>query len=125
MPSQAQGPRPDLSAAALFRRLWDALVELVGTPAAAALLRRAVKRAAARSPATALPEVTRERLDYAVRLPPAWEDAASPDALRELQRLVREDLEPLFRELTGPVIAARLARIPELLAAHVVEEGPQ
>lgn len=126
MPSQVQPPPRDASAAELFDRLWSALVELVGTPASAALLRRALKRAEARRPGSPLPEVRREHLDYAIALPPAWNDPSRGEAFEDLRRLAREDLEPLFRELTGPVIAARLARFPELVAAGIVslEEPP-
>lgn len=122
MESQLHEARRTPSAADLFDHLWQATVELVGTPAAAALLRRAVKRAGARRPGAVLPAVERQHLDYAVALPPAWNDPSRPEALEELRRLVREDLDPLFRELTGGVITARLARIPELRAAGIIPE---
>lgn len=116
--------RQSVSAAALFQCLWDELVGLIGTPATAALLRRGVKRATARRPGVALPVVQREGLDFACTLPPAWHDGARADAVEELRGLVRDDLDPLFRELTGPVVARRLAQVPELVQARIagVEE---
>ncbi len=115
----------DLAAALLFRQLWDALVDLVGTQATAALLRRAIKRAAARSPGAALPNVERQGLDHVYSTPASWQDGSSRDAVDDLRRLAREDLAPLFREFTGPVIERRLAQVPELVAAGIAgeEEG--
>jgi hypothetical protein len=116
----------ELSAAELFGRLWDECVALISTPATAALLRRALKRAAAKVPELAGPVVTRDGLDYSYGLPDSWSDPARRDAVEHLRRLVREDLDPLFRELTGPVISMRLAKVPELVEAGIArdEEGP-
>jgi hypothetical protein len=109
------------SAAALFQALWNELVSLVGTPAAAALVRRAVKRASA-SDVSGWPVVRRQGLEYAYTTPDAWQDPARGDAVEQLRRLVRDDLDPLFRELTGPVIARRLARVPQLVDAGLADE---
>ncbi len=110
------------SAASLFQTLWNELVSLLGTPATAALVRRAIKRASARGADPALPDVRREGLEYSYTTPEAWRDAARRDPVDDLRRLVREDLHPLFRELTGPVVARRLARVPELVQAGLADE---
>lgn len=110
-------PRPSLAAAALFRRLWDEIADLVGPAATAALLRRALKRASARQPELAAVVLRRDGLEYVWGLPGAWHDPGRRDAVGHLRRLVQEELHPLLRELTGPVIARRLAQAPELVEA--------
>lgn len=121
-PSREPAPHGSVAAAELFQRLWDAVVELIGTAATAALLRRAVKRASAKRPELAAPLLRREGLEYAFVLPTSWQDPERRDAVEQLRRLVREDLHPLFRELAGPVIARRLAQAPELVAAGLAGE---
>lgn len=114
-----EGQVRSVSAAALFQRVWDELVGLIGTPATAALMRRGLKHASARAPAIPLPAVKRDGLDYAYVTPEPWSDPARRDAVDELARLLREDLDPLFRELTGPVVSRRLARVRELVEAGI------
>lgn len=111
-----------LAAATLFRSMWEDLVDLVGTPATAALLRRALKRASARAPGAALPRIEQAGLEYRYTVPESWQDASRQDAVEELRRLVRDELEPLFWELTGPVIVRRLAQIPEWVDAGFLDE---
>jgi hypothetical protein len=123
MSSPTREPSPRRTAAAeLFQRLWDELADLVGTAASAALLRRALKRASAKEPELAAVALRREGLDYAWVFPAAWHDTERRDAVEHLRRMVRDDLHPLFRELTGPVIARRLAQSPELTAAGLAGE---
>jgi hypothetical protein len=117
-PTQRRGA----SAAELFQRLWDEVVDLVGTAATAALVRRALKRASAKRPELAALDLRREGLEYAWVFPVAWHDPARRDAVELLRRLAREDLHPLFRELTGPVILGRLAQVPELVEAGLAGE---
>jgi inosine-uridine nucleoside N-ribohydrolase len=123
--SPSSQPSPLLrgaAAAALFQRLWDEVTDLVGTAAAAALLRRALKRASAKGPELAALVLRREGLEYAWALPDSWHDPERRDAVDDLRRLVRDDLHPLFRELTGPVIAGRLAQAPDLVEAGLASE---
>ncbi len=115
-------PRRPAAAAELFQRLWDEVADLVGTAATAALLRRALKRASVKEPELAAPVLRREGLEYAWALPAAWHDPERRDAVEQLGRLVRDDLHPLFRELTGLVIARRLAQAPELVEAGLAGE---
>jgi hypothetical protein len=116
-PSRAPPQRRSASAAELFQRIWDEVVDLVGTAATAALLRRALKRASPKQPELAAVVLRREGLEYAWVLPAAWHDPERRDVVEHLRRLVRDDLHPLFRELTGLVIARRLAQSPELVEA--------
>jgi hypothetical protein len=97
-------------------------VDLVGTAASAALLRRALKRASAKHPELAAVVLRREGLEYAWVLPAAWHAPERRDAVEQLRWLVREDLHPLFHELTGSVIARRLAQAPELVEAGLAGE---
>jgi hypothetical protein len=107
-----------LSAAALFTLLWDALVDLLGTAATAALLRRAAQRAHRLNPELAEVYVIREGLDYRYSLPGAWHVPAGA-ADRAFRQLVGE-LMPVLAELTGPVAARHLARVPELREGGIV-----
>lgn len=122
MSSPTREPPRTAAAADLFRQLWDEVADLVGTAATAALLRRALKRASARQPELAEVVLRHEGLEYAWALPTAWHDPERRDAVEHLRRLVRDDLHPVFRELTGPVIARRLAQVPELVEAGLAGE---
>jgi hypothetical protein len=76
----------ELSVAALFTILWDALADLLGTAATATLLKRAAYRAVARSPELAGLVIRRDGLIYRYSCPPAWNDKSegTPLALCEL-----------------------------------------
>jgi hypothetical protein len=108
----------ELSMAALFTLVWDALADLLGTAATATLVRRAARRAAVRSPELADLAIERDNLDYHYTVPTAWQDEGgrTPLALRELMR----ELLPLLVELTGPVVVRHLAQIPELRAREII-----
>ena len=101
-----------LSSATLFALLWDALADLLGTAAAATLVRRAARRAAPRNEELAQLAIVRENLEYKYTLPPAWNDWTK-GTRHALRHLVAE-LLPLLVELTGPIVVTRLAQIPEL-----------
>ena len=58
--------------AALFAMVWDALAEVLGTAAIAAIIRRAAGRAAAVSPEFVDVVIRREDLEYRYTLPHAW-----------------------------------------------------
>ncbi len=108
----------DLSPAALFALLWNALADLLGTAATATLLRRAAKRAITHEPALAELVIARQSLEYGYTLPPTWKDGAgAPEG--PLRSLVGE-LLPLLVELTGPIAVRHLAQIPELTERGLV-----
>src|SRR6185295_748700 len=109
--------------AGLFTVLWESLADIIGTAAAATLLRRAAQRAAPRWPELAALVITRERLDYRYSVPSAWHDPAdsAPPALRALAR----ELWALLADLTGPVVVGRLARVPELRDRGIVPPEEQ
>jgi hypothetical protein len=114
-----------LSSGALFGLIWDALVDLLGTAAAATILRRAARRAVRGGSDLAGRAVVRENLEYRYTLPPGWNDS-SGGADRALRSLV-EELLPLLVELTGPVVVSRIAQIPELEMRGIIpraEEPP-
>ena len=100
------------SAAILFKILWDALADVLGTAAAATLLRRAARRAAPRCPELAELGIERENLEYRYTLPSAWKDPAegTPPALRELVT----ELRPILIEMTGQVVIRHLEQFLEL-----------
>jgi hypothetical protein len=107
-----------LSGSDLFALLWQALAEMLGTAAAATLLRRAAQRATPAFPDLSGVDITRAALEYQYKLPEAWQQA-SHGPPRALFELVRE-LWPLLVELTGSVVVTRLLRISELRESGLV-----
>jgi hypothetical protein len=113
------------SAAALFGLLRDALADLLGTAAAATLLRRAAQRAASHNAELAELAIVRESLEYRYTLPHVWNERTE-GTRRGLQDLVGE-LLPLLAALTGPIAVRHLGRVPELRERGIIppqEEGP-
>ncbi|MEO5730539.1 MAG: hypothetical protein ABI134_24730 [Byssovorax sp.] len=108
-----------MTAASLFALLWESLADVLGTAATAVLLRRALKRAAARYPALHDLTIKREGLDYAYSMPRAWQEQTEGSADASLQELIVE-LRPLLVELTGGVVFQRLERVPALRALNLV-----
>jgi hypothetical protein len=116
----AGGAGASLSAGDLFTVLWEALADILGTAAAATLLRRAAKRAVSRWPELAALSITRESLEYRYDVPSGWKVPAMdpPQALCELAR----ELWALLVDLTGSVVVNRLAQIPELRDRGIVPQ---
>jgi hypothetical protein len=114
------GAGADLSASQLFTILWEGLADVLGTAAAATLLRRAARRAVPRFPELAALSIKRESLEYRYTIPPAWIDPA-PDAPQALCELARE-LWTLLIDLTGSVVVNRLAQVPELRDRGIVPQ---
>jgi len=102
----------ELSGRDLFFLLWQALADVLGTAAAATLLRRAKQRAEANSPELTELSITRGALEYEYQLPEAWDERA-PEPPRALRELVRE-LWALLLDLTGTVVVHRLSQVAEL-----------
>jgi hypothetical protein len=114
----------ELSSAALFTLLWDSLADLLGTAAAATLVRRAARRAAPRSPELDELAIVCENREYRCTLPSAWDDWTG-GTQRALHHLVGE-LLPLLEELTGSLVVNHLAQVPELRERGIIrpkEEG--
>lgn len=107
-----------MPAPALFAIVWDTLADVLGTAAAAAIVRRATGRAAVEVPELVDLVVLREDLEYRYRVPRAWSQNAD-GALIALRELAAE-IGRLLMELTGPVVICRLEQIPELRAAGLV-----
>jgi hypothetical protein len=108
-PTSRQG-EPDRSPAYLFDVLWESLADVLGTAAAATVLRLALKRVSANGAGPA-PEVMIERkdLEYHYRVPESWRFPSDEASLQALRALGRE-LGALLAELTGPVLVRRLER---------------
>jgi hypothetical protein len=106
------------AAAALFAIVWDALTEVLGTAAVAAIVRRAAGRAAARSPELGDLIIVREDFQYRYTLPAVWSHQADREPLA-LRVLVAE-IGRLLVELTGTVVIRRLEQIPELRGRGLV-----
>ena len=83
---------------------------MLGTAAAATLLRRAIKQAVSKTSWSDPVVVIRSGLDYEYRLPEAWKQPGNEKAIGEL-RVVASELRALLVELTGPVVVRRLARL--------------
>jgi hypothetical protein len=97
---------------ASFTLVWNAIADIVGTAATAALVGRAAKRASSRCPALSQLTIHRNRdftPDYT--LPSSWtEAAATPRAIGDFQTLLNE-LQDLLYQLTGAVVLRRLASL--------------
>ena len=98
------------SAAELFDLLWESLADVLGTAAAATLLRRAIRQAASHTSWSEPVVVARNGLDYEYRLPDAWKQPGNDEAVAAL-RAVAAELRMLLVELTGPVVVRRLGRL--------------
>jgi hypothetical protein len=109
---------PTRGAAGLFAIVWDTLTEVLGTAAVAAIVRRAVGRAAAESPELVDLVVLRENLEYRYALPRGWSENAEQGRIA-FRRLVAE-IGRILVELTGTVVIRRLEEIPELCAHQLV-----
>jgi hypothetical protein len=114
------------SAAELFELLWESLADVLGTAAAATLLRRAIKRAAAHISSAERVIVVRHGPEYGYRLPETWRQPGNEEALSAL-RVVAVELRTLLMELTGPVVVRRLARLAPFrkLGIDFSDEAPQ
>jgi hypothetical protein len=108
----------DLAAAALFAIVWEALAEMLGTAAVAAIVRRAAGRAATESPELVEVVIFREDHEYRYTLPRTWSQGAERGLLA-LRVLVAE-IGHLLLELTGIVVIRRMEQIPELRARGLV-----
>src|ERR1700722_8526916 len=91
--TSANGSKPrgraiaELSAAGLFRLLWDALADLLGTAAVAVLVRRAVQRVVPEHRELRELVVVRANQQYRYTLPAVWSDRGDGTDLA-LRRLV-------------------------------------
>jgi hypothetical protein len=116
--SGVEDASPDRRGAALFKLIWDCIADVLGTTAAATLVRRATRRAMLRSPELGDLELLRTDGGYTYALPRALIGKVehTPVALRELV----SELRPLLLELTGNVVVRRLEQIPWLQERGIV-----
>jgi len=96
----------------IFDVLWGALVELLGSPATATLLRRSARRQRGDFPELVELAITRKDFEYTYVVPAAWK-YANERSNAALQALV-QDLCSLLLELTGPVVLRRLKTSSQL-----------
>src|SRR6266853_6886117 len=96
----------------IFDVLWTALVEILGSPATAALLRRSAKRRLGDFPELGELAITRKGFEYVYAVPADWKHA-NERSTAALQALVQE-LCSLLLELTGPVVLHRLKTSSQL-----------
>ncbi len=108
-----QFPRDETSStpSKIFDALWAALVEILGSPATATLLRRSAKQRMGEYPELKELAITRKGFEYAYAVPANWKHANERSAA--LQAVV-QDLFSLLSELTGPVVVRRLRALPQL-----------
>src|SRR5579864_660890 len=69
---EGEGFDLDVSSATLFALVWNALADVLGTAAVAAIVRRAVQNVAAECPELADLVVRRDKLEYGYSLPHSW-----------------------------------------------------
>jgi hypothetical protein len=97
--------------------VWLILIDVLGAPATAALLRRSIKRASVTSTGLEALVITREGFEYTYKVPLEWQGGAQ-DGVSSLRALAHE-LSPLLLELTGKVIVERLHHDPDLKRCQV------
>jgi hypothetical protein len=112
-PHEARPGQTGSTAEELFAVLWSELVAVLGTAAAATLVRRAAKRGATRSSELQSLRVVREGWEYQYTLPAGWADRKGAD-IPAFRELVIAELVPLLREFTGEIVLRRLGRVPAL-----------
>jgi len=111
-PSSIDDAGAEMRGAALFKLIWDSVADVLGTTAAATLLRRAAQRAVPRSPELGEFAILRTDAGYTYTLPRALIGKLehTPVALRELV----SELRPLLAEMTGQIVVRRMEQIPGL-----------
>jgi hypothetical protein len=105
------GAGAKFSGTALFRMLWEALVDLLGTSATATIVSRAARRAMLLNPELAELAFARVDREYSYVVPRSFDRAEGRHVA--LCALLGQ-LRPLLVELTGQVALRRLERVPEL-----------
>lgn len=101
------------STADVFAILWSTLVDVLGSAAAAALLRRAARRARDRLPELGELRIVRERWGYRYVAPVSWHTQRLEDT-PELSDMVLSELCPILQDLTGSLVVRQLEAVPEL-----------
>jgi hypothetical protein len=107
----------------VFAVVWDALADILGTAAAAAIVRRAAGRAVVEHPALRELIISRQNLEYEWKLPEAWSRQRERGRLG--LRVLAAEIGVLLRELTGTVVIARLEQIPQLQACGLTWRGKE
>lgn len=120
IPDERDGDAGESNTAALFAIVWDEIAEVLGTAAAAAIVRRAAGRAAAERPELVDVVIRREKLEYRYTLPSDWSHTTGPTRPEPRTppafRALVTEIGRLLVELTGTVFIGRLEQIPALRA---------
>lgn len=121
MPEEAtkDGAVAPCSAAHLFKLLWDAMADVLGTSGTAALLRRSAKHCAATNPVLEGLIISRTGYVYTYELPPVWNEPHRPAPHPSFGHLVHE-LLPLLSALTGAVVVRRIQSLAEFQRCGLV-----
>lgn len=114
----ADASTAEWSGSDLFATLWHATADILGTAAAATLLRRAAQQAATTFPELTALEIARVNLEFQYRVPVVWTQTAAepPEALF----LLVAELWTLLKELTGSVVVNHLAQVGELRESGLI-----
>jgi hypothetical protein len=113
----AAGNETSCTPADLFAVLWAVLVEMLGAPTTATLMRRSARQRMGEYPELEELVITRQGFDYSYAVPAAWTQANEQStALHALF----VDLCALLLELTGPVVVRRLKELPQLTKCGLV-----
>jgi len=100
-----------LAGSAVFRILWDVLIDILGSAATATILSRAARRAQTRSPELTGLTITREGSEFRFVLPPSFDLG---DALPASLQPFLDELRALLLEQTGRVVLRRFDGVSEL-----------
>lgn len=120
--SSAEDPEGD-TPSVIFDLVWTELVQILGSPATAAMLRRCTKKGVEEYPELKELLIVRRGFEYEYTVPAAWKELR--DKSKALQRLLH-DLDSLLIELTGVVVVQRLRSLPQLATYQMASsEGAQ
>jgi hypothetical protein len=100
------------TAAESFDVLWAELVQVLGAPTTAALLRRSAKRRLGDHPDLNELAITRQGFEYVYAVPAGWKQGQQSATLQALL----QELCSVLVEMTGPMVVGRLKTLPELAA---------
>ena len=98
----------EASAAELFERLYSGVADIIGSPATATLMRRALRNAAAGNHALNDVVLLPKTLGFQYSPPDRWDKVGDEQGLRDVRALYRA-LRALLVEMTGPVVIHRLS----------------
>jgi hypothetical protein len=106
----------------VFDLLWTTLVDILGSPTTAALVRRSILHECEQHRELGELTISRERFEYTYVVPAAWKHV-NDQPVAALQALIHT-LSVMLMELTGSVVVRRLKQLSRLKdCGYVIPEN--